>query len=102
MPTIHNRIIQQIELILDKMEEHPERYTTKDRLALVEKAGMFLTRDIKLRAANESEHSGSAVRKYANAFKAAHERGGAKGSAGRTKRAGSNGAAAPDTSGDPY
>ena len=100
MASIHDRIVKQIELVLDKMEEAPERYTTRDRLALIEKAGMFLTRDLKLRAAHESESAGSSVAKYKRAFvtKANDGRSGKTG-ARSAKRAKPNGSVAPpDTS----
>ena len=95
--SIHKRVQKQIELILDKLEEHPERYTTKDRLMLVQVVGMYMTRDLKLKAADESEHSGSTVRKYAqHAFRTQNVPGGGKKNAGRSKPA-PNGAAPPDT-----
>jgi hypothetical protein len=100
MASIHDRIVKQIELVLDKMEEAPERYTTRDRLALIEKAGMFLTRDLKLRAAHESESAGSSVAKYKRAFVAkANDGSGGKTGARSAKHAKSNGSVAPpDTS----
>jgi hypothetical protein len=108
MPSIHDRVVAQIEIVLEAMESHPERYTTKDRLALIEKAGMFLTRDLKLKAANESEHAGSSVRKYKTAFLTQNVPSGGKKVTGRSKRAAkpakpaANGSAAPpDTTANP-
>ena len=69
---IHYRVEHQIHLLLKEMEDEPERFAFKERLSLVQIVGMYLTRDIKLRAdADErgATNSGSAVRKYSGAFK---------------------------------
>ena len=65
---IHRRLEWQIHLILEEMEDAPDHFSLKDRLSLVQIVGMYLTRDIKLKAANESDTGGSAVRKYSGAF----------------------------------
>jgi hypothetical protein len=84
---IHNRMERQIDLLLKEMEEEPERFAFKERLALVTTLGMYLTRNIKLSAADESVNAGSAVRKYSGAFKTSHVAGGGKTGARRPDRA---------------
>jgi hypothetical protein len=74
---IHRRIDNQIHLLLLELEESPERFSFKDRLAAVQIIGMYLTRDVKLRKADEPDTAGSAARKYSGAFKA-HGTGGGK------------------------
>jgi hypothetical protein len=68
---IHPRLKHQIDLIFDELEANPDHYTLKERLAVVTTVGMYLTRDVKLREADEQQQSnaGAAVRKYATAFK---------------------------------
>lgn len=84
---IHYRVEAQIDLLLREMEEHPDQFAFKERLAMVTTVGMYLTRNIKLVAANESDNAGSAVRKYAGAFKTTHVSGGGKSGARRATAA---------------
>jgi hypothetical protein len=76
--SIHQRVEDQISLLLDEMEEQPERFAFKDRLAVITTLGMYLTRDLKLKAADEPASTGSAVRKYSGAFRAHGTGGGTK------------------------
>ena len=67
---LHKRLDHQIHLLLEEVEEDPERFGFKERLSMVTTIGMYLTRDIKITAAeNESKPSGSSVRKYQSAFR---------------------------------
>jgi hypothetical protein len=66
---IHQRVERQIDMLLKEMEDEPERFDFKSRLSMVQIVGMYLTRNIKLNAADESDNSGSTVRRYAGAFK---------------------------------
>ena len=66
---IHRRVEDQIHLILLEMEENPERFALKDRLSMVQIVGMYLTRNLKLVSDESISTAGTAVRKYAGAFK---------------------------------
>jgi hypothetical protein len=82
---IHMRLETQIHLLLLEMEEKPELFAFKERLLLVEKVGMYLTRNIKLSDQDEPD-TGSAVRKYSGAFQTANVTGGGKtGARSRTR-----------------
>jgi hypothetical protein len=83
---IHHRVEAQIDLLLKEMEETPENFAFKERLALITTLGMYLTRNLKLSAADESVHAGSAVRKYSGAFKTAHVSGGGKSGGGQARQ----------------
>lgn len=86
---IHARLEKLISSVLDEWEEHPEMFATKDKLSVVQIFGMYLTRNLKLRDADDVGNSGSAVRRYSSAFRVstpnAPSRG--KGSAGRSRPA---------------
>lgn len=49
------------------MEENPEMYASKDRLAMIQVVGMFLNRKFGW-GEDETAGAGSAVRKYSGAF----------------------------------
>jgi hypothetical protein len=84
---IHGRVEKQIDLLLKEMEEEPTHFAFKERLSMVQIVGMYLTRNLKLSAADESVNAGSAVRKYSGAFKTSHVTGGGKAGARRPDRA---------------
>lgn len=65
---IERRLEMQIHLHLLDMEENPEMYAAKDRLAAIQYIGMYLNRKFGW-GDPEVEGVGSAVRKYAGAFK---------------------------------
>ena len=64
---LHRRLRNQIHLHLLEMEERPEMFAAKDRLAAIQQIGMYLTREIKISAADESD-SGAKARAYTAAF----------------------------------
>lgn len=73
---LHGRLQNLIHQWFLQLEEGIEegRVSYKDLREAVTTVGGYLTRDIKIRAANESESGtvGSALRKYSGAFKTAH------------------------------
>lgn len=72
---IQKRLEYQIHLLLAEMEEQPEMFDFKIRLTVVEKVGMYLTRQQKL-GDDVGSLAGSTVRKYAGAFQTNVARGG--------------------------
>lgn len=64
---IERRCENQIHLHLLDMEEHPEFYPAKDRLAAIAAIGMWLNRKYGW-GDDETAGAGSAVRRYAGAF----------------------------------
>lgn len=65
---IERRLEMQIHLHLLDMEENPEMYAAKDRLSAIQYIGMYLNRKYGW-GDPEVEGVGSAVRKYAGAFR---------------------------------
>lgn len=89
---IERRLEMQIHLHLMDMEENPEMYAAKDRLSAIQYIGMYLNRKFGW-GDPEVEGVGSAVRKYAGAFRTPPHVGGvgakpARSSAGRDRVSG--------------
>jgi hypothetical protein len=57
--------------LFDEYRKCPEAFDIETRLKIIQYVSMYETRDIKIRAANQKDnpHIGSAVRRYAEAFK---------------------------------
>lgn len=64
---IERRLEMQIHLHLLDMEENPQMFSPKDRLAAVQYIGMWINRKYGW-GDSETEGAGSAVRRYAGAF----------------------------------
>lgn len=65
---IERRLENLIHIHLTDMEENPEMFASKDRLAAIQIIGMFLNRKYGW-GEDESAGAGSAVRKYSGAFR---------------------------------
>ena len=85
---LEGRLERIIHFHLLDMEENPEMYASKDRLAAIQYVGMFLNRKYGW-GEPEAEGVGSAVRKYAGAFRTPpHGTGARTGSSRPTRVAG--------------
>ena len=65
---IEERLEKQIHLHLQDMENEPQMFASKDRLQAIQVIGMFLNRKYGW-VDGEYADAGSAVRKYASAFR---------------------------------
>jgi len=92
---IERRLETVIHLHLLDMEENPEMYAPKDRLAAIQYIGMYLNRKFGW-GDPETGDVGSAVRKYAGAFKTTPHVAGTRAERGRPTRV-SGGASYADT-----
>ena len=68
---IHARLEKVIDSVLTEFEERPEVFAIKDKLYIIQYVGMFLQRKSGWTITDESDDAagGSAVRKYAGAFR---------------------------------
>ena len=69
---LHSRLMRLIDVWFSQLEQDDYRLASpKDLQLAIQHVGMYLTRDIKIRAADDTglTGAGSAVRKYAGAFR---------------------------------
>lgn len=83
---LHPRLEKLIDEILREIEERGDVFSAKEKLSVVQIVGMYLNRKSGWSAEDESDAGGSAVRRYAGAFKTNVARGG-KGRSGPALRA---------------
>lgn len=91
---VNSRLYKQVSKLLDQLENKAEELTIRERIAALVAIGRVQTIFITLRNEHrESEHAGSAVRKYADAFKAQN-------AGPKRKKATGRGSPTPDYAGD--
>lgn len=67
---IRSRLERQIAALLTDVEEHPNTFSWRERLSLVQIVGAYLIRQTKL--GDEYNPTGSTIRRYSGAFKTAN------------------------------
>ena len=66
---IHSRLQKLISDVFDEYENDPKLFSIKDKLAVIQYVGMWMTRDLKIQDATDESNAGSAVAKYSGAFR---------------------------------
>lgn len=66
------------DVLFTRIEAEPDKFENRELLQTIQIVGMWLTREVKLANDSDSTIAGSAVRKYAPAFAAAHAASGRK------------------------
>ena len=72
---LKSRLENIADILFKRIEEHPEKFETRELLSAIQIVGMWLTRETKLADSSDAGIAGSAVRKYAGAFTNAAGRG---------------------------
>lgn len=66
---IHHLLDNLIRIMLMEIHERPDDFAFKEKVSFVSAAGMYLTRDQKLRSVDDTGRAGSKVRSYSGAFR---------------------------------